>query len=545
MRIVIVLLALSATVAPAAAKEYRAERFDAVIRVLQGGDLEVTETVRFRFEDGTFTEVFREIRERRTDGLDILRAEMDGRPLGFGTGPGEVEVRDRSKVRVLWRFAPRSGSTHTFTLTYRARGVAERRDGRDVVAWQALPHEHKYAIDASRVVIEHPGALVADPEVETKRIGGIEVTRGDGRVTIEAQDIGRDGWVVPRLSFSEGTIVTALPAWQQRRLEARARAPLFWTAAGFVLAAGLLVMLALRRGYEAPPRDQWTSTTESAPPDQLRPALAGALASNGPSSLPHVMGTLVTLADAGALAVTEQKSRWGQRDYLLRRRQSARHPSPEATALLDVVFAGGADDSVALSKASQRISSKFGAFKRAVYGELQAAGLLDPQRERVRRHYLRFGIGAFAGAALTAIPAAFIVRQYEGWPFLVAAAAAIVGVVSLVVYGALTPLSNDGVRRAERWRAFGKHVRSIARGETSLSSHSAAQLTPYAVALGHAGAWSKFLTQHDHGAPAWFSALASSDGQAGFSAFIASSGMAASAGGGHTGAAGGGSSGAR
>ena len=53
--------ALSLAATPAAAKSYRADRFDARIRLLPGGDLEVVETVVFRFETGTFDHVFREI----------------------------------------------------------------------------------------------------------------------------------------------------------------------------------------------------------------------------------------------------------------------------------------------------------------------------------------------------------------------------------------------------------------------------------------------------------------------------------------------------
>ena len=41
------------------AKSYTAERFDSLIRVLPGGAIEVTETIVFTFEDGTFTYVFR------------------------------------------------------------------------------------------------------------------------------------------------------------------------------------------------------------------------------------------------------------------------------------------------------------------------------------------------------------------------------------------------------------------------------------------------------------------------------------------------------
>ena len=73
---------------PAFAKSYSADRFDSTVRVLPDGTLEVTETVVFRFQDGTFREVFREIPTRRTDGIEVVRAEMQGEPLPFGTEIG-------------------------------------------------------------------------------------------------------------------------------------------------------------------------------------------------------------------------------------------------------------------------------------------------------------------------------------------------------------------------------------------------------------------------------------------------------------------------
>src|SRR5262245_4138034 len=82
---------LAASATSAVAKSYSADRFDSTVRVLPDGTLDVTETVVFRFEDGTFREVFREIPTRRTDGIEIVRAEMQGEPLPFGTEAGTAE----------------------------------------------------------------------------------------------------------------------------------------------------------------------------------------------------------------------------------------------------------------------------------------------------------------------------------------------------------------------------------------------------------------------------------------------------------------------
>ena len=81
MRCLIAVLLVALTAAPAAAKTYSAERFDSRIRVLAGGSIEVVETVVFRFESGSFDHVFREIPSRRTDGVEIVSASMDGRDL--------------------------------------------------------------------------------------------------------------------------------------------------------------------------------------------------------------------------------------------------------------------------------------------------------------------------------------------------------------------------------------------------------------------------------------------------------------------------------
>ena len=166
----IAVLAATIAAAPAAAKTYSAERFDQRIRILPGGDMEVVETVVFRFEDGTFTEVFRDLPQRRTDGIEIVSAAMDGRALAFGNQSGQVEVRRRSKIRVTWRFAPRASSTHTFELTYLVRGVVQRQAGLDVLEWVALPTEHKYRIDHSEVALELPAAPLARPAVATRRV---------------------------------------------------------------------------------------------------------------------------------------------------------------------------------------------------------------------------------------------------------------------------------------------------------------------------------------------------------------------------------------
>jgi len=122
-----------------------------------------------------------------------------------------------------------------------------------------------------------------------------------------------------------------------------------------------------------------------------------------------------------------------------------------------------------------------------------------------------------------------------------------VAICAFIFGAATTPLSNDGVRRAARWREYRRHLTAVAQGKQSPAGHAISTLLPFAVALGLADAWSKFLKRQGHTVPKWFHALPASDGHSAFPAFIATGGAGVAAGGhghGASGAAGGGASGA-
>ncbi len=307
------------------------------------------------------------------------------------------------------------------------------------------------------------------------------------------------------------------------------------TAAGLVLAGGLMFMFGLRQRYDSPPNERFEGAVV-APPDALRPGIAGALAANGSVSLQHAMASLFALADRHVVTITEEPRKWGQRHFTLHRRLSDQALAPEETVVLDLAFhhksrrESQPPDQVSLTEARTRIASRLKAFKTAVNQELRALGMLDDERMRVRARYLGFATLFVILAFLLVIPAAFLARQYDAWPFLVVGAVAAIGIVGFIFYGALTPLSNEGVRRAERWRAYQQHLKEVAKERAHLTSDSPSRLLPFAVALGLAAAWSKFLKSHPVGVPPWFSALAVSGDDGGFTAFIAAGGAGADGG---------------
>ena len=110
---------LAAAVHPAAAaKSYRAEHFHSRVVVEPGGSIVVTETIRFAFGPDEFTYVYRELPSRKTDGLTILDASLDGVPMTRGKSAGQFEVkREDNRRRVIWHFPATSNASRTFTVT--------------------------------------------------------------------------------------------------------------------------------------------------------------------------------------------------------------------------------------------------------------------------------------------------------------------------------------------------------------------------------------------------------------------------------------------
>jgi hypothetical protein len=252
------------------------------------------------------------------------------------------------------------------------------------------------------------------------------------------------------------------------------------------------------------------------------------------------MATMFALADRGAITITEEPPRWGSRSFTLHRGRTSAATDAEETALLNLAFRkkGRDEQSAPLSQARTQIAGRFRDFKKIVQDELRALGLLDQDRMQVRSRYLRLAVATLILGLLLIIPAALLTRQYSGWPFLVPTAVGVVSLLSFISYGALTPLSNEGVRRAERWRAYQKFLKEVARERVHLAAETPARLLPFAIALGLAGAWSKYLKHHPASVPPWFRALTTTGDERAFSAFVAAGGAGEGGGGASAGAGG-------
>ena len=552
-RLVLTALLVLAAAGSAAAKDYYASRFDSRIEVQPGGALRITETIVFVFTDGTFREVFRTIPTRRTDGVEFVSASMDGAVLPQGDAAGQVEVRRKNGLRITWHFTPVKESTHTFELTYIARGVASQEGHEERVAFMPLPREHNYRVDASRVEFVLPAAPLRQPVVSAERVdGGLTVDQSGLITTVQANNLRRNGRFTVSIPFARGSILDGAPAWQQRRAAQLEKMPLWLGAGGGIFLVCLMFLFGLRQNNDHPPAERPMDWTSLIPPEPLPPAIAGLLVTNGSVQLEHAMATIFGLAERGIVTIREEpRGTFGQRNFVIQRTRAGEHLAPHEETVLDLIFAKstGAEASVPIAKARAYLMRGWSRFKQALMGELAHAGITDSGRLAQRRRYMVTGLVLLALTGVATVLALLLVQTYGGWPLFVPLGFLVGALASFIFMSAHTPLSNDGVRRAQQWRAYKKHLSDPTAIESRWGSSGPAEarILPFAIALGLASAWAKFMKKSKGQTPAWFHAASHGDAGPAFSVFVATGGAGAHGGGVHGGGgvAGGGASGAR
>ena len=136
-------------------------------------------------------------------------------------------------------------------------------------------------------------------------------------------------------------------------------------------------------------------------------------------------------------------------------------------------------------------------------------------------------------AAIGIAPVVPFIGRFGPWPLLIPAALLAVGVASLIVGATITVLSNEGVQAGATVAGLSEIPKDGCGRENAGARWPArSRALPYAVALGLASAWAKFLKTQPQLAPAWFRALpTSASDSAAFVAFVAYGGGGASSGG--------------
>jgi uncharacterized membrane protein YgcG len=544
--------------ASAFGKYYEAERYDVTLHLDSRGVLAVTETVVFRFIGGPFQYVFREIAATETDGIDNIRASMDGRPCAPGTGPGEVEMSGSSPVVVRWHFAPVLEGSHTFTVQYRAAGAVRPAPGSQALVWRALPQQRSYRVASSDIVLECPPGVEPLTVALGSGVPPFEIERGRASVRLINSPLGAD--VILNAQFPAGSFTAPPPAWlaaQERRDRDFRNGTRIGAAVSVILVALAFVWMFRIRAAARPGETGWEGgMTIASPPSSLPPALAGWLI--GGAGLGF--GTFLDLARRGVLRIEETgRGFMGSRHFQVVWCGASEGLAHHEVAYLQMVFRPG-ETTVGMRAFLSR-QSRTGKFVAAIRAESQAAGLVDETRVRARRRLLTAGgIGLAAGVALFLI--GFASRESLEFSFLAAnamvigAAVLVAGLLALIL-GVIQPVWSDpGMVAAAQWKAFAHYLRQAARGRAELPDPAEFErFFPYAVVFGVAALLLKRQAKREGVAlPAWFQAIQTADcsDSAAFLVFVdtcssfgsGDGGTGGAGGGGGGGASGGGSSGA-
>ncbi len=539
------------------AKDYTADRFDASIAVQEGGSLIVTETVTFKFVGGPFTFVFRDIPTDKTDGISILSASMDDQTLQQGTGTGQVEIAYGNPVKVTWHFAPMSDQAHTFVLTYRVLGVFQKTQDADLLNWNALPTDYAYAIRSSTITVSYPdqAILLGTPEVVR---GSALVMASSGKVMFTAHDLKADTRLEIGLKFRSGSMITKTPHWQQLQEQAIALIPPFLLGGLAIFVFGSLGLIWYYRRYRR--RSSFTEEVTSpvtSPPDDLPPAMAGALLSTTPN-WNNALATLFDLARRGILSISQsdQPKKWykAHPEFLIELQSQPPDLRPHELGLLALLFETkqGMQTSMSVSTVSRTYTSRYKRFNDPLKQEMTAMGLFDTERQYIRR---RFGVISLLLLILSCIAAflSLLFGIHAGiWPIVFLTLGVMgVSVTAYVQWSMFSMLSDKGTQDSVHWKAFSNYLHDIIRGkELDIPPDMFERYLTYSATFGLAEKWVKYFQKQGMAVvPPWFHSLAtaSADDVSYFVMMIvvthAVGGTSGGAGGGG-GAAGGGASGA-
>ncbi len=539
------------------AKEYSADRFDASIAVQEGGPLIVTETVTFKFVGGPFTFVFRDIPSDKTDGISILSAGMDDQTFQQGTGTGQVEIAYGNPVKVTWHFAPVSDQAHTFVLTYRVLGVIQKTQDADFLNWEALPTDYAYAIRSSTITVSYPdqAILLGSPAVVR---GSAQVTTFPGKVTFTAHDLKSGTRLEIGLKFRPGSVITTAPRWQQLQEQAIGLIPSYLIGGIAIFLFGSLGLIWYFRRY----RRRSTFTEEetapvTSPPDDLPPAVAGALLTATPN-WNNALATLFDLARRGVLSISQssEPKKWYKvrTEFLIELQTQPSDLRPHELGLLSLLFETkqGMRSSTSVSNISRSYTSRYKRFNEPLKQEMTAMGLFDTERQQIRRRFLVISLLLLILSSIAASLCLLFGIPAGIWPIVFLPLGVTgVSVTTAVLWSMFSLLSDKGMQDSVRWKAFSNYLRDIIRGkELDMPPEVFERYLTYAASFGLAEKWVKYFQKQGLAVvPPWFQSLAtaSSDDLSHFITMVVvihAVGGTHAGGAGGGGAAGGGSSGA-
>lgn len=496
-------------------REFVWQRIDTQVAVRADGTLGVTETLTLRYTGGPFTFAFRDLPERRLDGITNVRVS-DGDQAYGQTQDEESETpytfsldEEDGAQRVRWVYPATTGGERTFTLSYDVAGAVRRGTDADEVWWSVVFPNREELVEQATGTITLPTAVPANelsaaaPDVP----GTLAVA--PGQASVQAANIPPDEELTLRLRFPTGVVAGSAPAWQaadetQSQYDATLRPTVnvalsALSAVLAVLLAGLL-WLWWRRNRDAQPMGMVDGMVGS-PPDDLPPAVAAKLVGTGDNQA--MMATLLDLANRGFLVFNERAGGMFGGSTKLAVARADRMPaelSPHERATLDAVLQN--DEEALLDSSNKAVARALPKLGAEAQTELIQRGLLSEAGLARRRQGFIIGTVLLIVGLAALIPALVFAERYSFWLPVAACVLVAGGAAWLIVASAVRGLTEAGSSALARWRGFQRYLRQFTT-ETAPSGQFGA-LLPYSVAVGDPSRLTKSYARTAEPLPVWY-----------------------------------------
>jgi hypothetical protein len=486
--------------------EFHMDQYDAEITVNTDSSLDVTETLIYVFDSGSFKRGLREIPLDRVDsitGVSVVEITDGGSTEYSETTFNEDDERDQgvpetfgtkvtgNTLRIRWIFPETTFGTRAFRVSYHVTGAMRVYDDRDELQWKAIPEDWQGDIDRSSVTVTLPGnvdvnslTLASQPEVEPGRQGN-SVTWSDNNVN-NGLEIG--------VQLPKGTVQATKPGWQQALddqekfyAELEKNEPIFSFIA-LVLTLVILVggiLWVFRRWYRAGRDKPVKLLTDylTEPPSSLPPGLVGTLLDES-ADVRDVISTVVDQGTKGNLTIREAEKGGllSSKDFeYTKTNGNVQYRFEEM--VLNAVFSKG--NPVRLSELKNTFYSKLPPIYDEMYRNLVALKYFPENPKGVRTRNRVGGVLLIVLGAVLFFLGMTVGLLFSPLMMLPGIAVVIVGIGATVTAGAMPRKTDFGSEEAEKWRAFARYLQQMQKyTDVQAASDKFQKYLPYAVALG-------------------------------------------------------------
>lgn len=585
-------VALPAMIASPATAQSSAEvirSYSVDIRILDSGDLMISERIEYDFGATSRHGIFRTIPTRVPyDDVSDRVYRIEDVSVESSTAPTDIELSEEGGITTIRVGDPdvEISGLHTYSLTYRVEGALNAFPDHDELYWNAMGDEWQAPIERARVTVTAPASI--------QRLTCFQGYQGSTEPCARATSHGSEASFRPgrELSAFEGlTVVVAIPKgavpepkpilderWSAGRAFSLNAGTITAAAALLAVLGGALFRMWSREGrdrrYLGSPIDQVMGTTsgedesvplgegdfeapvEFAPPEGVRPGQIGTLLDERANVI-DVTATIVDLAGRGFLRIQEipRHGLFSKVDWTaIRLEKDEAELLTYEKKLLDGLFRDG--NEVKVSELKTTFAERLHGVEESLYEDAMRERWFRARPDHVRTRWAGRGVLlTVVGAGLT-----FVLARWTHWG-LVGIPVILAGVALALMARWMPARTAKGTAMLRRIRGF---RRVIATAETHMSRWAEEEnvftrFLPYAIVFGLTRKWAKAFedlgiqpdTSSWYVGPHPFTALAFADSIDGFAVTTAgtlastpaASGSSGFGGGGFSGGGGGGGGG--